>query len=176
VDRSAEELVSAAAAVVEARLADHIWATGETSWSAAIGSELEQRGWRVALVEVGVGGQVGRLLGDVPWLAFVESTTTDPKPAGHGQMPDTDDADADDPATRAALMADAQRVRERAGAEVGLAVRAREHGVDTAVSVAIVTPDREHHERRLAFLGGELGRSRAALTTAAILLATLRRG
>jgi hypothetical protein len=58
---------------------------------------------------------------------------------------------------------------------VGVAVRAREHGADTAVSVAIIMPTDEHHERRIAFLGGEYGRTRAALAAAGIVLAALRR-
>jgi hypothetical protein len=43
------------------------------------------------------------------------------------------------------------------------------------VTVAVATPVRTHTERRLAFLGGSQGRSRAALTAAAVLLAELRR-
>ena len=58
--------------------------------------------------------------------------------------------------------------------KVGLAVRARERGEDMAVSIAVVTPGRDHVERRMAFLGGSLGRTRAALTAAAVLLRVLR--
>jgi hypothetical protein len=53
-------------------------------------------------------------------------------------------------------------------------VKASANGEDTAVSVAIVSPLRTHEERRLAFLGGSQGRSRAALTAAAMLLDELR--
>jgi hypothetical protein len=60
------------------------------------------------------------------------------------------------------------------GAEVGLAIRTRERGSDTAVSIAVVTPSGEHHERRMAFLGGRNGRSRAALLAAAALFRVLR--
>jgi hypothetical protein len=59
--------------------------------------------------------------------------------------------------------------------EVGLAVEARERGGDTAVTVAVVTPDGSHRETRVVFLGGAMGRGRAAVASAAILAARLRR-
>ena len=52
-------------------------------------------------------------------------------------------------------------------------VRTHERGGDTAVSIGVVSPAGEHRERRLAFLGGSLGRTRAALLAAAVLLAAL---
>jgi hypothetical protein len=67
----------------------------------------------------------------------------------------------------------AARVRSIGGSEVGLAVEVRARGGDTAVSVAVVDPGGEHRERRIAFLGGDQGRARAALNAAAILLARL---
>ncbi len=69
----------------------------------------------------------------------------------------------------------AQGLRGESGADVALAVRTREQGADTAVSVAVALPSGVHRERRLVFLGGPMGRSRAALTAAAILLERLRR-
>ncbi len=163
----AETLVAGAAAIVQERLGQHVWATGAMTWSDAIGERLAALGWRLAVVEIGTGGQVGALLGDVDWLVFDESTTAD----GGVAQPDADqgvDADADD-----TTIAHARRARERSGAQVGLAVRTRERDGDTAVSIAVATPEREHVERRLAFLGGRLGRTRAALVAAAVLLATL---
>jgi len=68
----------------------------------------------------------------------------------------------------------ARSIRERAGAEVGLAARARPRGGDTNVEIAIATPTRERRIRRLVFLDGPLGRSRVALAAAAVLLETLR--
>jgi len=65
-------------------------------------------------------------------------------------------------------------VRQAGGAEVGLAVRASARGGDLAVSIAIADPDGTHAERRLAFLAGPLGRTRAALLAAAVLHARLR--
>jgi hypothetical protein len=61
------------------------------------------------------------------------------------------------------------------GADVGLGVRVRARGDDTAVTVVVVLPDRTHRERRLAFLGGSQGRLRAALVAAHVLLDEIRR-
>ena len=150
--RSAEALVDEAAAIVTERLGAHIWAQGDQTWAGAIGARLTERGWRLALVELGTRGQVTTLFGDVDWLAHAEA------------RPD-DHADEED----ATLTDLARRIRQQAGVEVGLAVRARERGGDTAVSVAVVTPGSEHRETRRAFLGGSHGRTRAALTAASVL-------
>jgi hypothetical protein len=103
-------------------------------------------------VELGTRGQVTTLFGDVDWLAYAEA-----RPDDHAGEED------------ATLIDLARRIREQAGVEVGLAVRARERGGDTAVSVAVVTPGSEHRETRRAFLGGSHGRTRAALTAASVL-------
>lgn len=158
VSRTAAEHVAALAEVVAARIGPHIWAEGDTTWPSAIGVCLGGRGWRLALDERGTGGQVALLLGDVPWLALAEA------------RPDARPDHADDGAAlRAALM-----VRDRGGADVGLAVDAHVDGDDTIVTIALVAPGIEHVERRTAFLGGSPGRVRAALATAAALLERLR--
>ena len=141
------------------RLSAHIWAEGDQTWAGAIGARFAQRGWRLGLVELGTGGQVMSLFGDVDWIALAEA------------RPD-DGASEDEP--EATLTDLAHAIRERAGAEVGLAVRARERGGDTAVSVAVVTDGSEHRETRRAFLGGSHGRTRAALTAAGVLFTVLR--
>ena len=96
---------------------------------------------------------------------------------GDGPRPPTtavaDDADEDECLRRTPAVR-APRARELGGAEVGLAVRARPRTGDTAVSIAISTPRGDRRVRRLVFLTGPMGRSRAALTAAAILLETLR--
>jgi nicotinamide-nucleotide amidase len=155
--RSAEALLDAAAALVTERLAANIWATGDQTWAGAIGARLSDLGWRLALLELGTRGQVIGLFGDVDWLAFAET-----RPDDHAAEDDT------------ALAELARQVRERAGVEVGLAVRARERGGDTAVSVAVVTPESDHRETRRAFLGGSHGRTRAALIAASVLFVGLR--
>ena len=70
------------------------------------------------------------------------------------------------------LAARRARPRVAAGADVGIAVRAVAAGNDTAVNVAVVTPDGRHAERRLAFMRGGLGADRAAIASAAVLLAS----
>lgn len=151
-DRSAEELVATAATEVRTRLGDHIWATGETTWSEAIGARLAELGWTLATLEVGTGGTLVHLLGPVPWLTSAEVRN----------------------GLSGTLVAAAGAIRETGAADVGLAVRARARAGDTAVSVAIVTPSGSHRESRVAFLTGELGRSRAALAAADVLLRRLR--
>jgi nicotinamide-nucleotide amidase len=163
--RTAESLVEEAAATVTQRLADHVWGREDQTWADAIGTRLAERGWRLALVELGTRGQVGALFGDVDWIALAEArpgarTVAGPDEAGEG----TDES----------LLDLARGIRERAGADVGLAVHARERGADTAVTVAVVTPSSEHRETRRTFLGGSHGRTRAALTTAGVLFTLLR--
>ncbi|MGZ9160909.1 MAG: competence/damage-inducible protein A [Candidatus Limnocylindrales bacterium] len=158
VGRTAADLVDEVSALVEERLGDYIWAMGDTTWATAIGGRLDSLGWRVASAELGTGSQVGVLFGDVPWLTLLES-----RPARRGVGDEGDD-----------LLDLARRVRDDGGAEVGLAVRTRERGGAMAVTVAVVTPVREHRETRTTFIAGGLGRSRAALVAAAILLETLR--
>ena len=170
---TADELVEAAAATVADRLGPHIWATGAVTWSEAIGARLGELGWRLAATEIATRGQVAVLFGDVDWLVLDEIRAEASIATDHDPDPDSD---PDDEGTTASdrLIAAARRVRSVTGAEVGLAVRARERGEDMAVSIAVVTPGRDHVERRMAFLGGSLGRTRAALTAAAVLLRVLR--
>ncbi len=150
---TAGELVAEAAEVVRERLGHHIWATGSTTWGGAIGERLGELGWSLATWESGTAGALATLLGDVPMLrrSVVDtSATMGPERAAHG-------------------------LRGESGADVALAVLTREQGADTAVSVAVALPSEVHRERRLVFLGGPMGRNRAALTAAAILLERLRR-
>src|SRR5688572_382751 len=155
--RSAENLVEEAAAIVRERLAEHIWGAGDQTWAGAIGVRLAERGWRLALVELGTRGQLVTLFGDVDWLVLAET-----RPDDHAAEEDTTLTDL------------ARHIRERVGVEVGLAVRARERGGDTAVSVAVVIPGSDHRETRRAFLGGSHGRTRAALIAASVLFVELR--
>ena len=182
---TAEALAEAATSVVLGHLGRYVWATGETTWSEALGAKLDALGWTLAAVEIGTGGSLHALFGDVPWLRFDESIALEaPAAAAHGAHgapaehpddpdgPDEADTTEDDP--RDDLLRFAQRARELGGAEVGLAVRARSQTGDTAVSIAIVTPDGTRRVRRVVFLAGPMGRSRVALTASAVLLETLR--
>ncbi|MEO6208060.1 MAG: molybdopterin-binding protein [Candidatus Limnocylindrales bacterium] len=165
---TAADIVEATTAMVTDRLRPHIWATGTTTWSGAIGARLGELGWRLATAEIGTRGQVAGLFGDVDWLVRDEITADTPS---GGQVDEVGEVGAD---TSRGLLALAGRMREAAGAEVGLAVWARERGVDTSVLVAVVTPRHQTFETRMAFLGGSLGRSRAALTAASVLLTALK--
>jgi len=157
---TAADLVAATERQVIEMLGDHVWARGDTSWPSAVADALDRRGWRLAAVEVGLRGALLALLGEglAERLAFGEALISRPEPHdGH----------------QATLEHLAERVRELAAAEVGVAVEARERGGDTAVTVAVVTPESTHRETRVVFLGGALGRGRAATATAAILLARI---
>jgi nicotinamide-nucleotide amidase len=146
--------VDAASAVVRERLGDYIWSEGATTWADAIGDRLTELGWRLAVDEIGTGGQVAALFGDASWLSLAEA-----RPAGAGD---------DDLTVRAT------RVRANAEADVGVAVRVRPRGGELAVSVAVVTPDNEHRQTRATYAGGAMGRSQAALIAAATLFDALR--
>jgi nicotinamide-nucleotide amidase len=159
----------------------YVWAEGETSWPEAIGATLEAAGLTLACVEVGTGGSLATLLGDRPWLSFTESLSVDAPGAREHADAETAERDGTGPTDAAVahapgLEALARRAMVVGGASVGVAVRARPAGDDTAVSVVVVQPAGVHHERRLVFLGGANGRSRAALTAAAVVLARLRAG
>jgi nicotinamide-nucleotide amidase len=163
VGRSAREIVDETAARIADLLGQHVWAEGDIGWGDAIGVELEARHWSLGIVEVGTGGALASLLGDRPWLRVSESLAPDaPAALRHGRGID-------------GLEALATRAREIGGTDVAVGVRARPRGDDTAVSVVVIRPGGNHRERRLAFLGGALGRFRAGLAAADILLSQLRR-
>jgi nicotinamide-nucleotide amidase len=162
----ARSLVETAAQHVLELIEPYVWAEGETTWPEAIGAALEARGWTLACLEVGTGGSLGTLLGDRTWLAFTESLS----PGAPGATAHADGR------TMAGLEALVRRAMAIGGAAVGVGVRCRPRGDDTAVSVVVVGPHEVHRERRLVFLGGANGRSRAGLAAAAVLLARLRSG
>jgi nicotinamide-nucleotide amidase len=170
--RTAEEIVADAEAAVLDALGGHVWARGETTWPEAIGDRLTELGWTLATLEIGTGGALTALLGDMAGLRRAESIGANEPGGAFARADDGDGAGTGD--GRAALDRAAEAARATAGTEVGLAVRIRARGDDTAVSVAIIDPDGTHRESRMAFLGGSQGRTRAALTAAAILLERLR--
>ena len=128
----------------------------------AIAEALDTHGWTLATIESGTGGALVTLLRGVAPLRRSEVLAA---AGGAG------DSDGKDPEGDLAL---ADGARAAAGADVGIAVRAVAAGNDTAVHVAVVTPDGRHAERRLAFMRGSLGADRAAIASAAVLLAVLR--
>jgi nicotinamide-nucleotide amidase len=158
---SALQRVAAAAEHVAGVLGEHVWAEGATTWSDAIEAALADVGGSLAVVEVGTGGSLAALLGDRDWLTFTESlASTTATARAH--------------ATPAALEHLARRGLELGSATHAVSVRARPRGRDTAVSVVVVGPDWVHRERRIVFLGGSNGRTRAALAAAHIALSALR--
>ena len=160
-DASAAERVAETVERVLAIVGDHVWANGETTWPEAIGAALDGAGLSLAVVEVSTGGALASLLGDRPWLRLTESLADDaPAAAAHH-----------DPAGLEALARSGMHV---GGASLGIAVRARPRGADTAVSVVVVGPDWVHRERRIVFLGGANGRLRSALAAVHILLTAIR--
>jgi molybdenum cofactor synthesis domain-containing protein len=158
---SAQARVDAASAIVLERLGGHVWAEGDTTWSAAIGARLAQLGWRLAIEEIGTGGQLAALLGDVDWLALVEVRPL------VSSSEDAGDGGSD-------LIERAGRIRSAAQVQVGLVVRVRPRGSELAVTVAIVTPNGEHRHTRTTYTGGSLGRTQSALLAVAALTAVLR--
>jgi nicotinamide-nucleotide amidase len=171
--RSAQELVDATAGHVRTLLEKHIWAEGETTWADAIGAALAERGWTLSCVEVGTGGSFTSLVGDRDWLRLAETLAPDAPAAAHHA--DSGDADHESSSPTDGLEALAQNGKLVGGSDVGIGIRVRARGDDTAVTVVVVMPDRVHRERRIAFLGGPQGRMRAALTAAQVLLTELRK-
>ena len=175
----AEALVEATTERVRGLLDKHVWAEGETTWSQAIGSALAERGWTCSVVEVGTGGSFGALLGDVPWVRLAERLAPDAPAAAHHPDAEGPSASGSAAVTPSAgstdgLEALVRNGRDVGGSEVGVGVRVRARGGDTAVTVVVVLPDGVHRERRLAFLGGAQGRLRAALVAAHVVLTQLR--
>ena len=159
---AAADRVAAMAEQVLALVGAHVWADGETTWPEAIEVALGARGLELAVVEVGTGGSLAALLGDQPWLRFSEALgDAAPAAATHRDA--------------AGLEALARRGMELGGAPIGVGVRARPRGADTAVSVIVVGPGWVHRERRIAFLGGANGRQRSALAAVHILLTAIRK-
>jgi len=145
--------------------------TGDTTWSDAIGARLVDLDWTLGTVEIGTGGSVAALFADAPWLRFAEAVALDDDVG-----PDTGAETGAEAGTATGhdLVPFARRAREQGGTEVGLAVRACPGTGDTAVSIAVSTPDGERQVHRVVFLTGPLGRSRAALAVAALLFEVLR--
>ena len=169
----AQTLVAAAEREVLALIGDHVWGRGSIGWPAAIEAALGARAWSLATVEIGTRGSLATLLaeglGDRLVRAAIEPDDANSKADSKAGAEATFEA-----ASEARLATLAQNLREGANADVGLAVRATTRGGDMVVSIVMVTPDGTHTEQRLAFLDGSMGRSRAALLAAAVLLKRLQ--
>jgi nicotinamide-nucleotide amidase len=155
---TAAELLDDVEELVLDALEGHIWARGATTWPEAIGAELERLGWTLSTREIGGGGALGALLGGPAWLDRAEAL----KAAGNSSG-------------RTDVASEARAVREAGGSTVGLALAVRPRGPDTVASIAVATPSTTVRKRSIVFIGGEIGRSRAALAAAGFLLVVLRR-
>ncbi len=158
---TAAERVARTTEAVLAAIGEHVWAEGETTWAGAIGAELQRRGERLAVVEIGTGGSFETLLGDVEWLRCAELLGADTSIAREHR-------------TNEGLVGLVRTAMEMGEAQVGVGVRIGSRGSDTSVSVAVVGSAWVRRERRVVFLGGANGRTRAALAAADITLRALR--
>ncbi len=156
--RPAGALLDEAEALVLDRLGAYVWARGRTTWVEAIQAELDRLGWTLAIRETGTDGSLATLLGGLTRLRPLESLVGADRTAG----------------SAATVEDDARTIAREARADAGLAVRARARGDDMVITIGVATPGDSRSERRLGFLGGAQGRSRAALLAAAALLRQLR--
>ncbi len=124
----------------------------------AIQAELDRLDWTLAIRETGTDGSLATLLGGLTRLRRLESLAGTNRTAG----------------TSGTVEDDARTIAREAQADAGLAVRARARGDDMVITIGVATPGDSRSERRLGFLGGAQGRSRAALLAAAALLRRLR--
>lgn len=139
----AQAVVDAALAKLRNQIGEYVFAEGDQTWADALGARLDRR--TLATVEAGSGGQLAALLGGAPFLVHAELVRA-----------------ADDLPPLAAA------ARERNGADIGLAMSVRQTK-DTHVRVAIATAEGVEEFARVAFLAGDEGRRRAALSCAAVL-------
>ena len=154
--QAAAELVEGVVAELLPRIGRYVFAEGEESWPDALGGRLGGR--RLATVEIGTGGQLAALLGAADFLQYAQLLRA---PAATDHAGDN-------------LGLYAERVLEMTGADIGMAVRARDAGDDTAVEVAVAAAGGTRREQRTVFLTGEQGRRRAALAACAVLWEQLR--
>ncbi len=147
--RSARDIVTDAVAELHPRLDPYLFAVDDQTWLDTLGPLLG--GGTVALAEVGTGGYLGHLLGTAPFVVLSE------------RRPSAFDA--------VSLAAD---VRDRAAADVGLAVIAEEVGDDMRVEIGLALEGATDTVRRTAFRGGDTGRRRSANLAIAELWRRLR--
>ncbi len=145
--QGASERVAQAVAALSPRLDAYVFARDEDDWPVALAGRLGAR--RVATIEVGTGGCLAQLLGSAPFLVRAEV---------RGPSDPTGDPDPEDLATQA---------RARSGAQIGLAVVARESGDDMRAEVGLDIEGRVERASHVIFRGGEIGRRRSANAGAA---------
>lgn len=142
--RTARSLVDEALAELLPRLERYVFAHGDETWPDAIERRLHGR--TLAVVELGTAGQLGALLGPKRWLRLAQQVA-----------PGTALAKS-----QRGARGWAAHVRTVAGTDIGIAVIARERKGDMPVQIAVSMGARTSVVSRLAFLGGDQGRRRAA--------------
>jgi nicotinamide-nucleotide amidase len=147
--RSAEALVRDAEATLVPRIGRFVFARGNETWADALARRLAGR--TVASVECGTAGAFAGLAASSSWLLRGEVLRTLPGD----------------------LRLAAEAARQAASADIGLAVRVRPRGVDLAVGIGLARPGGTTRVTRMAFIGGEAGRRRAAVIAAAELWRSL---
>jgi len=133
------------------RVGQYVFAEGDQTWADALAARLGDR--TMAVAEFGSAGQLQALLGNADFLLYGELVRAE----SEVRQAATD------------LGHFAQRVRDATSADIGVAVYARETRGDTHVRIAIATEAGVDEHKRIAFLGGEEGRRRAALAACAAL-------
>lgn len=152
----ASELVAKTANQLRTLFREHIFAEGDEGWPEALGKLLGER--RLAIVELGTGGQLVALLGSARFLQYAQLLRSSTAAQHSGDH----------------LGLYAERVREMSGVDIGLAVRASARGSDTYVEIGIARGEGTALSERTVFLAGEEGRRRAALAACAELWQRLR--
>ncbi|MEP7361101.1 MAG: molybdopterin-binding protein [Chloroflexota bacterium] len=147
---SAQSQVDQTVSRLRTQIGEYVFAEGDQTWADALGARLGDR--TLATVEFGTAGSLQALLGGASYLRFGE-LVNDEENLHHA---------ADD------LAHFAVRVREVGHADIGVALFARQ-SKDTHVRIAISTADGVDEMTRVAFLAGDEGRRRAALSCAAAL-------
>jgi hypothetical protein len=148
-EQTAQEIVAQAVADLSPRVDPYVFAVDDEDWLDALGPLVGDR--RLALAEVGTGGYLGLLLGQAPFVALSEV-----RPA------------APDAVSLAAA------VRQRAAADIALAVIGHERGDDMQVEIGLDIEGWTEAVTRTAFRGGDTGRRRSANTAIAELWRRLR--
>lgn len=148
-DRPASELADDMVGRLRAVIGPFVFAEGDSTWADALGSALGGR--TLAVVESGSGGQLSAMLGSAEFLV-------------HGELV----------RNLGELATAAGGARREHAADIGLALHARQ-ARDTHVRLAIATASGVEEMTRVAFLSGEEGRRRAALSACAALWEWLRR-
>ncbi|HWP63828.1 MAG TPA: molybdopterin-binding protein [Candidatus Binatia bacterium] len=182
--RSAGRLLAETEALVRSRLGDAVWGTDGETWASVLGRLLSERGWRLAVVEIGTAGAVVGLLealvveGGLVRAGIVASgvASGSAAAASASEVASGSAAGAPGPETERtrALAARADTIRSEAGVEVGLAVELWPWDGDSRVGIAVADPDGRQEAVRTVFGTGGQARIRAAVAAADVLRHRLR--